>query len=381
MAAGIGSIDRRLTGYEMSTPYKNLPPYTRWSKSVAGVAYCDVDPVVSFPFKIEASDRVATAGSCFAQHIARHLRIKGFNYYVVEPGHPLGDDTLREEFNYGAFSARYGNIYTARQLLQTIRRAFDHFIPKEEIWAHPEGGFADPFRPAIQPRGFPTREELLEDRKRHLRVVKKMFSELDIFVFTLGLTEAWQACSDGAILPVCPGVSGGEFSSERYEFVNFGFRETLDDMRVFINFLREINSNAKIVLTVSPVPLIATAEPRHVLVSTTYSKSVLRAVCEDLTQSFDNVAYFPSYEIITGNYTRGRYFAEDLRSITEEGVEHVMRLFIKHCTSFEGEAPIPTPEVSSNASFLESMKHVVRASCEEELLESSLRQSSPLSGL
>ena len=84
------------------------------------------------------------------------------------------------------------------------------------------------------------------------------------------------------------------------------------------------------ILTVSPVPLIATYEKRHVLVSTTYSKSVLRAAAEVATRQFSNCHYFPAYEIITGNYNRGRYFEDDLRSVTAEGVDHVMKLFIKH---------------------------------------------------
>ena len=61
------------------------------------------------------------------------------------------------------------------------------------------------------------------------------------------------------------------------------------------------------ILTVSPVPLVATAAGKHVLVATTYSKSVLRVACEEVCQKAADVMYFPSYEIITGNYNRGSY--------------------------------------------------------------------------
>ena len=48
---------------------------------------------------------------------ARHLVKRGYNYFVTEPGHPfLGDKAA--DFGYGVFSARYGNIYTSRQLVQ-----------------------------------------------------------------------------------------------------------------------------------------------------------------------------------------------------------------------------------------------------------------------
>jgi len=108
-------------------------------------------------------------------------------------------------------------------------------------------------------------------------------------------------------------------------------------MQAFVDRLMRVNPRAKIILTVSPVPLIATYEDRHVLVSTTYSKSVLRVAAEEISQRNPMCAYFPSYEIITGNYTRSEYFDSDLRSVTQEGVDHVMRLFLAHYSS-EGAA-------------------------------------------
>ena len=360
----------------MTTPYRSLPEYTRWSKALASLPYGEVDPVTNFPFLLQPSDKVATAGSCFAQHIARHLSKSGFNYYVVEPGHPLGKGQVNEDYGYGLFSARYGNIYTAAQLLQTAQRAFGMFYPVEDVWMFPEGGLADPFRPAIQPGGFTCREELMADREQHLAAIKRMFETLDVFVFTLGLTEAWRSRADGAVLPVCPGVHGGEFSDERYEFVNFGVADVIKDMKDFLHLLQSVNSSARVILTVSPVPLIATAEDRHVLVSTTYSKSVLRTAAEELVRQFHRVAYFPSFEIITGSYTRGRYFAEDLRSVTEEGVQHVMRMFLKHATASEGViAPAAQDDGQRQIQdeFVAKMTEVVNTICEEELIELSLR--------
>jgi hypothetical protein len=68
-------------------------------------------------------------------------------------------------------------------------------------------------------------------------------------------------------------------------------------------------------------------EPRHVLQSTTYSKSVLRVAAEEATREFANVHYFASYEIISGVARTQPYFAEDRRSIRSEGVDHVMNCF------------------------------------------------------
>jgi hypothetical protein len=328
-----------------------------------------VDPVVRGAFKIARQDRVATAGSCFGQHIGRHLRALGFNFLLAERPHPLLRSEHAEQFGYGIFSARYGNIYTARQLLQLFRRAFGDFVPADDMWR--DGGmFTDPFRPQVQPGGFVSAVEYRADRRKHFAVVRRMFGELDVFVFTLGLTEAWISKADGAVFTVCPGVAGGRFDPDRHRFHNFDVTEVVGDMTEFIVALRAINPRCRIVLTVSPVPLVATAEDRHVLVSTTYSKSVLRVAAEQVATAFAGVAYFPSYEIITGNFNRGQYYGPDCRDVTEAGVAHVMRLFSRHYLTAEAEGE-PAPRAATNASqqhFLE-MEKIMQVMCDEEALD------------
>jgi len=323
-------------------PYAGLPENQFWRKSVHG----DVDPVTS-SFTIGRHERIATAGSCFAQHIARALRDKGFNYFVAETDPGTGGA------NYGVFSARYGNIYTVRQLVQLFDRSYGQYDPKDSIWQRGDR-FVDPFRPEIEPDGFVSAQALLASRETHFEAVRKMFERLDVFVFTLGLTEFWRAKVDGAVFPLAPGVSGGLYNPELYEFANFSVAEVVQDLAAFLDRLRAINHSARVILTVSPVPLAATYEPRHVLVSTTYSKSVLRVAAEEIARTCEQVFYFPSYEIITGTFSRGRYFAENLRDVTAEGVDHVMRMFLRHFT--------PDPEIEA------SVRRAFEVVCEEEQL-------------
>ena len=357
-------------------PYTALPDYCFWRQSIEMPAAHEVDPVINFKFKIDQSHRIATAGSCFAQNIARYLRKNGFNYFVTETAHPIVSSHLVERFSYGVFSARYGNIYTSNQLLQLLKRAYGLFVPKEDVWARADGRLIDPFRPRIQPEGFASVGEYEADRRQHFAAVRRMVEEMDVFVFTLGLTEGWSSAEDGAAFPVCPGVAGGEFDPERHKFRNLRVSEILADMREAFQFIRVRNPSVRFIVTVSPVPLVATAEERSVLVSTTYSKSALRVVCEELAAEYGDVAYFPAYEVITGNFSRGNYFASDLRSVTEEGVGHVMRLFMAHCTS-DGSAeadepsPIRTEDGDRRDEALEqlaAMKKVAEVLCDEEAL-------------
>ena len=356
-------------------PYKNQPDYARWLKAMARLRPEEVDPVVKGAFLINRRDPVMTAGSCFAQHVARQLRNSEFNFLVTEKAHPIVPKLAAEEQNYGLFTARYGNLYTTRQLLQLFKRVFGTFTPVEDIWTKGDV-FVDPFRPQISPEGFATQEEYWADRKKHFAAVRQAFETTSVFVFTLGLTETWASRADGSVYPLCPGVAGGTFDESKYEFLNLGVSEVVADMVEFIDLLRAVNPAVRLITTVSPVPLIATALDRHVLVSTTYSKSVLRVACEEIATARPGVVYFPSYEIITGNHTRGAYFESDLRSVTEAGVNHVMRLFLQHFANSQvgGERPrVDEPNRRRvdrrGGEHLREMTQLMRVLCDEEALE------------
>lgn len=353
-------------------PYKELPQYQFWRKGISSVPMLNVDPVVSMPFSISITDKVATAGSCFAQHIAARLDQQGFNYFVAETApNGMSEDEARAK-NYGIFSARYGNIYTTRQLVQLFDRAYGHFTPADSDWVHPVSGFVDPFRPQIVPEGFADKQEVEEARELHFAAVRQIFEQADVFVFTLGLTEGWRSKKDGAVFPLAPGVAGGVFDAEAYEFVNFTVEEVTSDLNSFINKLRSVNSDCRILLTVSPVSLIATYEPRHVLVSTILSKSVLRVAAEQACKSHERAHYFPSYEIIVGNYNKGAYFEEDMRSVRKEGVDHVMKLFFKHLTNNTHLSPdLEAIKLKSDIDFDQRMEKLDEIICDEEAIGKS----------
>ena len=350
----------------MTHPYDGIADYRRWRAGMAARPPAELDPVVGFPFQIAAEQNIAAAGSCFAQHVARHLRLHGFRFLDTEPAHPLLPADCAREFGYGVYSARYGNIYSSRQLLQLLRRAYGRFVPADDVWQQSDRWF-DPFRPGIQPNGFATRQEFDADRGQHFAAVRRMFEQADVFVFTLGLTECWVARADGAAYPMCPGTVAGRFDPERHQLLNLGADDVIADLTAFVGELRTINPSVKIVLTVSPVPLAATALDRHVWVSTTASKAALRVAAERVSQLPD-VAYFPAYEIITSPANRGAYFADDLRSVTEAGVQHVMTLFLRHACA-ASTAPADSASAADPQAYLAQMQALVDTMCDESRLD------------
>lgn len=333
---------------------------------MAGRDASDIDPVSPPPFRIGPATRVVTAGSCFAQHLARYLNTQGHGCLVTEPAHPLLSDALAAEFNYGIYAARYGNIYTSRQLLQLWRRACGEFVPADDRWDG-EDGFHDPFRPTIQPQGFSSAREYEEDRRQHFAAVRRAFGEADVLVFTLGLTECWASRVDGAVYPLCPGVAAGVFDAQRHQLLELGVDDVVDDLTCFLKEVRAVNPALKLVLTVSPVPLAATARAEHVFTATTYAKAILRVAAQQVAR-LPGVFYFPSFEIIQANGWND--FAADRRSITESGVQRVMSRFFHHLMDALPAAPIS----ASPDAFAHAGQVVVDALCDEQRLDRSLHE-------
>jgi len=309
------------------TPYDQKPDYCFWNRHVSGQDVSDINPVTNPRFTIAETDKVGTAGSCFAQHISRRIVASGFNYFVTEQGLDL-EPKERARKQYGVYSARYGNIYTPAQLLQLWEEAFENKKPTLQAMQRADGRFVDPARQQIDPSGYASAGDVISDREIHLEAVRTLMRDLDIFVFTLGLTEAWISKVDGSIISAAPGVVAGNADDENFEFVNFNFDQTSRSLEAFLDRFHVVNPNAKVLLTVSPVPLMATYEDQSVLTSTIYSKSVLRVAAEQAKQKYAWVDYFPSYEIITGPPTGGMYFEDDYRSVKPRGVSHVMRCFL-----------------------------------------------------
>ena len=91
--------------------------------------------------------------------------------------------------------------------------------------------------------------------------------------------------------------------------------------------VRAHNPNLKLILTVSPVPFLATgrAETHHVVTANTHSKAVLRVAADIIVERNTDVFYFPSYEVVT--VCSETIWTEDQRHIHPSAVAKVMETF------------------------------------------------------
>jgi len=305
-------------------PYKKLDTHAFWKKVILGRPVGLVDPMMGMPsFKISKNDKVATMGSCFAQHVSALIKDLDLNFFVADSK----SGTKQEGF--GVFSGRYGNVYTVRQALALLKFMESPGEQHYENWEK-NGVYFDSMRPNAIPGGFKSIADLEDDRDQLTQTLRNLLTEMDVLVYTLGLTEGWVSNKTGQIFPIAPGVVAGEYRAEEHIGFNDGYQEVKGQFIEFLDLVREINPNCKFIVTVSPVPLAATHSNQNVLVANQYSKSVLRVVAQEIALEYRETYYFPSYEIITSLAQPGKYFQPNLRDIYPRGVGHAMRIFKKH---------------------------------------------------
>ena len=103
--------------------------------------------------------------------------------------------------------------------------------------------------------------------------------------------------------------------------------ENLAYLETFLAILRRHNPGLKLIVTVSPVPFMATGlgATKHVVTANAHSKAVLRVVAEEFAGANDGVFYFPSFEMVM--HCLEDPWEEDQRHIKRSAVARIMELF------------------------------------------------------
>jgi len=277
-------------------------------------------------------------GSCFAIEIRKALEKHGFDVYpkyreiVIDPDRqrlakiPERDDvthydtfTIRQEFE----NALSGNHYGLEDFLLYKHRLKNNFA---------SGGrtsWQDPYRKKV----FASSEEGILDVSHKLDdCIAQGIQTADIYVITLGLIETWRNTRNGAhiCLPPYDDSRGG---LDRFDYIKFhlsNYQESIDNLSHVCELVRTNFPSRKIVLTVSPVPLARTYTDKDVWTATVEAKSILRAAATQISRTYENVIYWPSYDLCM----RNDIFTGDGRHVREDVVAMIVDAFI-HAHSVE----------------------------------------------
>jgi len=163
----------------------------------------------------------------------------------------------------------------------------------------------------------------------------QQFRDAGAFVFTLGLAEVWVDRETDQVF--WRGVPEHIYDENRHEFRLTTPAENERNIREIIRLIRTVNSAAPIVLTLSPVPLLATFRDISCMTADCVSKSVLRVALDDVMSTKpENVYYWPSFELVkwAGAALDWRAYGQDARHAHRYLVNCIMNAFVE---SFYGE--------------------------------------------
>lgn len=240
---------------------------------------------------ITKDSKIFTMGSCFARNISRSLSQKGYNAHHLE---------ITEHVNTTFANKMFVDWLQNREISSQVSSRFSELLPKN--W----------------------------DRTTTL----KTLSNLDLFILTLGVAPAFFDASTGDyVLPRSSSLNSRALA-EKYLYRNTTVSENVKNVLEVISYIRSISPDCKIIVTVSPVPLMASFNFESCVVADCLSKSTMRLVADEVVNHKDlkSIYYWPSFEIFRwAGSNASDFFGKDDGSsshVTEEKVDATINAFL-----------------------------------------------------
>ena len=274
-------------------------------------------PQVKEKFQVKPGSSVFTIGSCFARNMERHLSVLGYTIPMLDFSVP--------KVEWASVPQGILNKYTPPAIYQELAWVAsilkrDGVVRKEDCdqFLYQVGELCidnnlSGFVPVTIERFLARRQELFD-------CFKHAFSS-DCVTITLGLIECWYDQKLEIYIQESPAKNLGLMKAVKDQvfFVRLTQTQCLEFVNKSLDLLKELNPDADILMTVSPVPLDATFTEEDVITANSHSKSVLRSTVGEIVAENPNIGYFPSYEsiMLTRDWS---VFEADLRHVTDEAI-------------------------------------------------------------
>jgi hypothetical protein len=270
---------------------------------------------------VNRADRFFVMGSCFAEEIRLALSSR------------LGDASVGPDYRQARFDRQRAqidnlpernhlNTYNAYSILQEVERILGLWAPAAADFWHVDGRLQCPYRRMVFADTPATFAEIGAELDR---VLREGFAAADHFIFTFGMTEVFINRASGKVANQKPGYGFGGGRDET-DYHRASFAENLAVIGRIVDLIGLHKPEARVFVTVSPVPLKRTFSGEDIFVANSLSKSTLRAVLGELAAARENVTYFPSYEaVISGGDSA---WQGDGRHVQRDVVEAITNAFV-----------------------------------------------------
>ena len=250
-------------------------------------------PISQYTFDLSHSDKVFLVGSCFAQHMADRLL----------------------HYKFACTSNPYGTLFHPIPLLQNLTNALKGSEIDQELFLDREDAL---FHYSYHSSIWVNSKDELKNKLQGLQAsVAKDLKESKLLILTFGTAFLYQLADSGKALANC-------HKQPKNTFIK-GLSSPQEIQTVFHSFyseLKKLNPDIQILLTVSPVRHI-----RDGVHNNNVSKSALLLACEEIQNTFEDVHYFPAYEIVLDELRDYRFFEKDRVHPNEDARDYVWNKF------------------------------------------------------
>lgn len=278
-------------------------------------------PDFDVPFRFRPGERIFTIGSCFARNVEGELLNRGFKV------------PMRDLFKTPAFEGlgvEIVNNFGTPSIYNELAWAFgeEEYDEDDILVELNTGRFIDlQMINSLRPASL----DLVRARRSGLAEATRAITDCRVVIMTLGLVELWWDSQAERYLNTGPLPSVLRRWPERFELHVLNYAECYNYLSRALDIIfKHGGKDLQVILTVSPVPMMATHRPTDVITANCYSKSVLRAAAEQAVARYSRVSYFPSYESVTLSDRRIAW-TEDMVHVTREivafNVERMLNAF------------------------------------------------------
>jgi len=243
--------------------------------------------------KISHGEALFLMGSCFAEHIGLKLKEAGF-------------DVLSNPFGISYNPASIGEII--KRLMDKRGISADELFENRGFWHAYD--FHGSYSAAEKDRALQSMQKQFELGSSYLRKARHL-------LITFGTSQVFRLRDSGKVVNNCHKMPAAVFERSM-----LSLEEMQSQWLALLDQYFGMNRSVHVVLTVSPVRYLGDGAAAN-----TRSKARLIELAHRLTERYEQLSYFPAYEIFMDDLRDYRFYDKSLVHPSEMGIEYVWEKF------------------------------------------------------
>ena len=252
--------------------------------------------IESLKQKIGHNDSILSLGSCFADNIASRLAAAKFQI-TASPS---------------------GVLFNPESIASAIERYSRAAAPTaEELREGDEGWYSFDFHSSLS---HSEREVALAQMQQAVEQGAETLAKAKVVIVTFGTAWVYRFKENGRVVANCHKQHQSLFSREMLSIEEIVER--------YAPLMEGVLAGKKVIMTVSPI--------RHLsdgLEANSLSKAILRVAIDKLAERYDNVHYFPSFELLNDDLRDYRFYADDMTHPSAVAIDYIWERFEEYAFS------------------------------------------------